>query len=178
MAQADIVNLSTKPDGTFNWGNAMRGAMSTIAAAELEKTTFLLSFKQFEPSATTDFTTSSTTFVDVDATEMIWPQFVAPASGVVLVKANLLAWPSNTASSIRVNIRTSSGDVAGTAAVLGRYNAETRYQYVKRVAVTPGSTINWRLGFAITSASHTATIRTNSFNGPALFEVWSLPSGF
>jgi hypothetical protein len=36
MAQADIVNLSTKPDGTFNWGNAMRGAMSTIAAADLE----------------------------------------------------------------------------------------------------------------------------------------------
>jgi hypothetical protein len=38
MAQADIVNLSTKPDGTFNWGNAMRGAMSTIAAADLEQT--------------------------------------------------------------------------------------------------------------------------------------------
>jgi hypothetical protein len=36
MAQADIVNLSTKPDGTFNWGNAMRGAMSTIASADLE----------------------------------------------------------------------------------------------------------------------------------------------
>jgi hypothetical protein len=36
MAQADIVNLSTKPDGTFNWGAAMRGAMGTIAAADLE----------------------------------------------------------------------------------------------------------------------------------------------
>jgi hypothetical protein len=37
MAQSDIVALSTKPDGTFNWGNAMRGAMTTIAAAELER---------------------------------------------------------------------------------------------------------------------------------------------
>jgi hypothetical protein len=36
MAQADIVNLSTKPDGTFNWGASMRGAMSTIADAGLE----------------------------------------------------------------------------------------------------------------------------------------------
>jgi hypothetical protein len=35
VAQADIVALTTVADGADGWGPAMRGAMSTIAAADL-----------------------------------------------------------------------------------------------------------------------------------------------
>ncbi len=122
-------------------------------------------------------TTSSTTFVDVDATNLT-VTFVAPPSGQVLVKLSALCNFNNTgtAGTGYWGLRSGGSDVANSTIYMAdSTTGDTARRCNGEVGIgglTPGTTYTWK--WACRKAAGTATIKV--YSGPtfgnAIMEVW------
>lgn len=112
-----------------------------------------LAFTRYAPNAVQTKTTNSTSFADIDATNLIF-SFVAPTSGNVLVIAS--GNISNSSAVVTyMNCRDGVGSIAGTDTYV---NATTSTNIVSiaemyATGLTGGTTYNWRLGWKVGSAS-------------------------
>lgn len=106
--------------------------------------------------------------IDVRTTELA-VAFVGPASGYVLVKLSAVCISGGTADYFW-GIRDGSGDVANSQQFVCYQENYNRVQTTKRIAVTPGTTYNWKWGHRTPSGAQ--GIQT----GPdmdATMEVWA-----
>lgn len=140
----------------------------------------LIGFTQYNPAANATITTTSTTFVDLDATNLV-VAFTGPPSGRVLVRLSCLAQgPSSSGSNNWWwNLRDSVGDVANSEMYVSNY-AGTAMRWntaIEIVSLTPGTAYSWKWGAKLVSAG-TGTLyvgRTaGTPQGPAIMEVWAV----
>lgn len=136
----------------------------------------LLASKHHDPAAQEDPAVSTTTFEDVDATNLVLPDFVAPASGLVDVTLAASVSVGVASTGQRWNIRDGSGDLAnsdGYVAFLTSTSQVMFITYKRRIAVTPAATITgWKWGHARTGGSGNVFIDIGGANLPgALMQV-------
>lgn len=136
----------------------------------------LLALTQYTPGSYTAMATTSTTFVDLDATNAV-VTFTAPASGKVLVRLTArVKAPVGTVPYF--NLRDSGGDVAGTSRFTHDGDASSRYLYVSLpihvTGLTSGNSYTWKWGWASSSGS---TVNVERGAGPPsiplTMEVWA-----
>jgi hypothetical protein len=122
----------------------------------------LLSRVVYDPGSLATYSTTSTSFADVDLPNLTLPDFVHPASGEVEVEVAAYG-VAGAGTVLALNVRDGSGNIAGSDA---RYLQATIARVVWRIRIsglTPGAAATaWRLGFARTSGSSSAQL----FAGP------------
>lgn len=139
----------------------------------------LLASHQYSPATVVVVNTTSSTFADVDATNMAIT-FTVPASGSVIVAAagevqagsgSVLCW----------NLRQGAADVANTIARVAYGSASTvgvRANYrVKITGLTPEASVTYKLGQARAVGAEVCSTRASddADAGPLLMEVWEVP---
>jgi hypothetical protein len=142
----------------------------------------LLGTTAYNPSAGTGrypdgfYFTTSTTFADVDATNLR-VTFTAPASGDVVVVLSAYAKADGTGTNYaRWNLREASSDIAGTDM---RLVGEISSRHTARAAVgglTPGSTHTYKWGHAVSGGTGTARLYVGAGStgyGAAIMAVWA-----
>ena len=125
--------------------------------------------------ATTDTTlsTSSTTFTDLDATNLV-VTFTVPSSGAVLLSQTGVTRTSGTSLSVRFNARDSVGNVAGTEVAATVNSNRVGVVVLRSVScLTPGAVLTWKWGWRV-SASGTGTILHGPTFGAILMQVIAL----
>lgn len=134
----------------------------------------LLSSVGYKAASDSSYTTTSSTFVDVDATNLVLPDFVVPSSGRVLVKMSAMCSAPGTAT-LRWNIRQGSSDIADTINIVMGNAENLRMSYAAIVTgLTPGATISgWKMGFR-SNGTDTVTIwHGGASRGQIVMEVWA-----
>lgn len=134
--------------------------------------TALLAVKQHRPSTTASYSTTSTTYADVDATNLV-VTFTAPASGQVLVRLNAYA-ATGASTGLDWNLRDSVGDVAntGTATYSGGSVEFRRTVTMVVSGLTAGTSYTWKWGHRRESGTGGATTYAG-LRFPAVMEIWS-----
>jgi hypothetical protein len=133
----------------------------------------LLASKLYNPGSTTTLSTSSTTFVDVDATNLA-VTFTAPSSGQVLVRLTAGRSASGTSPVQYWNVRSGGVDVASTGGVIATATNRSRASHAVVVTgLTVGSSYTYTWGHSITGTSPTSTLNVGGTDGAAVMEVWS-----
>jgi hypothetical protein len=123
-------------------------------------------------SSGTDYVTASTTFVDVDATNLK-VTFTAPPSGNVLARINAMVEPSAVSTVCYINLRDGSTDVAGTSIYVCNVQAVTNCAHTVVVTgLTPGTSYTWKLG-AKKGGTGSCTVEGGPTYGTVVLEVYS-----
>jgi hypothetical protein len=133
----------------------------------------LLATKTYNPGTATTVNTTSGTFADIDATNLV-VTFTAPASGQVIVRLESGSVGATT-SELSWNIRESTSDVGGTAQAV-HYNFTGNVRLCKSVLITgltAGSSHTYKWGHARTSGSGTVGTLYGGGWGQAVMEVWA-----
>jgi hypothetical protein len=119
----------------------------------------LLSRVVYDPGSLATYTTTSTTFADVDATNLTLPDFTVPASGEVEVEVSAFAQAAS-GTVLTINVRDGSGDIAASDARALQGVHLLRVDWVTRIdGLTPGTTATgWKLGFARKAGTSTARL--------------------
>lgn len=120
------------------------------------------------------YTTSGTSFGDVDATNV--KITFTPLLGAALLEVNLNVQPSATGVTVTFNLRDASGDVAGTAQV-GAANGAQVVRVTLRwylTGLTPLTPVTYKLGWKVNSGN--GAIAHGPNNGPIVLTAWNLPS--
>jgi hypothetical protein len=156
--------------GAWRWANG------TYLPASAE----LLAYTSYNPGTAQNISTSSSSFADVDATNLK-VTFTVPPSGKVLIRQEATATVNNGAAVYAWNLRTTGGsDVTGSSHVISATGSMTRPVTTTIVTgLTPGASVTYRWGHAVSSNSGftrcgddgTASQRY----GPAIMEVWRIP---
>lgn len=148
--------------GDGSWATPPGGGGSTV----------LLAVKQHRPTTTASYSTTSTTFADLDATNLA-VTFTAPASGQVLVRLNAYA-ATGASTGLDWNLRDSSGDIAntGTATFSGASIEFRRTVTMVISGLTPGASYTWKWGQRRESGTGGATTYAG-LRFPAVMEVWA-----
>jgi hypothetical protein len=143
----------------------------------------LLGYTQYAAGSATEVSTTSGTYADVDATNMV-VTFTAPPSGSVIVQMTaraVVGGGAGVSAELGWNLRDGSSDVSGSAmsviyAGTGIFVA-TRPLYIKAITgLTPGASYTWKLGHArLNSTTGTALTGTGGTDGPFVMEVWAVP---
>lgn len=137
----------------------------------------LIGLTSYNPGAATVVARNSTTFADVDATNLV-VAFTAPPSGKVLVR---LSGSVNTdiggAAQAQWNLRDSVGDIANTK-VYASGNSQGYLGVTRSIVatgLTPGTAYSWKWGHAV-EVTGGAGVRTGfgGSHGPAVMEVWAV----
>lgn len=113
----------------------------------------LLAATIYNPGSKQALTTTSTSFVDIDATNLA-VTFVAPASGVVFVRLEAESRNATSCQNVYWNLRDSGGDVSGTSAQIttsASFVASTRMLYVS--GLTPGNSYTWKWGWRVSGGT-------------------------
>ena len=142
--------------------------------------TGLIGLTQYNPASNITLTTTSTSFVDVDATNLV-VGFTGPPSGKVLVRLSSLGQgPSSSGSNNWWwNLRDSVGNVTDSEVYISNYagTAMRWHASIMVAGLTAGSAYSWKWGWRINSAG-TATLypgRTaGTPQGPMVMEVWAV----
>ena len=106
--------------------------------------------RQYEPTTEVDYTTSSTTPVDVDATNLVWPNVTAPASGNILLEADL---PLLIYADVRItcNVREGAANISGSLQNMIYSAAATQlrvhYSFII-TGLTSGTNHTYKLGWS------------------------------
>jgi hypothetical protein len=135
----------------------------------------LLAATIYDPGTATTLSITSTSFADVDATNLAIT-FTAPASGKVLVVLSAMTKVGAGASPLEWNLRESTSNIADSDnrvnADAGRPQRVTLAIYL--TGISSGSK-TWKWGFRIAAGSTAADIRVGGSNqGPAVMEVWEV----
>jgi hypothetical protein len=141
----------------------------------------VLSYRHYNPGSITTLASSSTTGGDVDATNLVLPDFTMPTSGLVLVTLNAAVVNSvrNTSGNDGAFwcIRDGSGNISGTESFVYADNTVGRTAYATVIAGTPGATISgWKWGHYNPNAAQTTTIKAGGGQGPAVMAVLEITS--
>lgn len=130
----------------------------------------LLEFTSYSPASDTNIQPGSSSFSDVDATNLALTLTV-PSSGRVLVilTSRIVA----VGTEVYWNLRTTAGvEVVGSRACVGFTTGNAQPRVTHRIwleGLTPGS-VTWRWGHAATAGG----TRYGGFNGPAVMEAWGV----
>lgn len=154
------------------------GAGSTVTIASTTQS--LLAYTAYNPGTPASTSTSSSTFADVDATNLT-VTFTAPASGNVLVRLTAVAVVNNVAAVYAWNLRTTGGsNVSGSFSTVTSNGNQIKISSVVPITgLTPGASTTWRWGHAV--SSNTGSVRygdsgtISASYGPAVMEVWAAP---
>lgn len=129
----------------------------------------LLASLSYRPGSDVQTTTTSATFVDIDATNLA-VTFTVPASGAVLVRLTAIT-ASTGAFAQYWGLRSGSSDVSNSEGFVKDLAAAFRVVHaVKITGLTPAASLTWK--WAQRTASGTMTTRYGTL-GPATMEVWS-----
>lgn len=129
----------------------------------------LLAVTQYNPASLATLTTTSTTFVDVDATNLA-VAFVVPDSGVVLVR--LVGEVQTTGGAMYWNLREGGSSIASSHGFMHGSATTLRLPFDVRIpGLTPGASLTYKWGWRV--ASGTGTLYAGSNDGPAVMEVWA-----
>ena len=138
----------------------------------------LIAYKRYAPATQEIKSTTSGTFADADATNLV-VTFVAPPSGAVLIRLGAHQDISPTGGFHQWNLRSGSSDVAGSSVQAGR-ESEGVFTSVPIIltGLTPGTSYTYKWGYR-TSAGTARLLMgdaspTNE-TGPAVMEVWVAP---
>lgn len=136
-------------------------------------TTELLGVKAYNPAAEMAAATTSTTLVDVDATNLA-ATFTVPASGSVLVRLNARAY-NTTTGWLLWGLRDAGVNVNGTGQLI-TYNQDQgrRTGTLLVTGLTPGATKTYTWAHRVSGGTGT-TFAGGTDNGPAVMEIWSAP---
>jgi hypothetical protein len=126
---------------------------------------------EYDPVGVTTISTTSTSFVDVNAALSV--TFTAPASGKVMVYLSAPCAVSTATAAQYWNLRDGSGDIAGTPSLaISSATADRTTTPIYVTGLTPAASYTWKWGFRIHNGSFTASIYVGGANGPAVMEVW------
>lgn len=139
----------------------------------------LLAYTAYNPNPTANISTTSSTFADVDATNLN-VTFTVPASGNVLIRLTAVGVTNSAAALYVWNLRTTGGsNVTGSyCGVTSNTNQLHVSVAIVLTGLTPGASITYRWGHAVTSNS--GFIRYGDDGtlinryGPAVMEVWAI----
>jgi hypothetical protein len=162
-----------------NWDTGSKFTLYGIGSTNSgpNTTSNLLAYTSYNPASATSVTTSSSTFADVDATNLS-VTFTVPPSGKVLIRQTAVAVVNNASAVYAWNLRTTGGsDVSGTANTI---QVNTNMAKISAASVitglTPGASLTYRWGHEVSSNS--GFIRygddgtSSGHYGPAIMEVW------
>jgi hypothetical protein len=146
---------------------------------------FPLARTVYDPGTETTYSTSSTSFADVDATNLAIT-FTAPASGKVLVILEAFievdaADPNSSNHGEMWNLRESTTNLAESDGFIGGWTgaSERRFRYACRITGISAGSHTYKWGFRTTSATFTQRLvvggTAGTDAGPALMEVWAAP---
>lgn len=170
----DLEGNLTSAIQQFNVGTDLKivgnlGVADTAAAG----TSPLLGTVSYNPASLTPLSTTSATFVDVDATKL-FVTFTAPASGKVLVKMTAARSLAGTSPVQSWNVRSAGADLAGTAGVIATAVSRSRNSHSAIVTgLTAGTSYTFTWGHSVTGTTATSTINLGGTDGPAVMEVWT-----
>lgn len=137
----------------------------------------LLAYVKYAPGSETIKTTTSTTFADVDASNLV-VTFTVPSTGKVLVRVTAYRDLSNTAQYYLWGLREGSSDIASSVAQATR-NSEAGMATILITGLTPGTSTTWKLSHAVTGGAtgrtiyHDGAVDATHHYGPAIMEVWA-----
>lgn len=134
----------------------------------------LIGHTTHNPGTAATYSTTSSTFTDLDPTNLA-VTFVAPPSGKVLVRLTAVADKITAAGDHMWNLRDAVGDIAGTAMLVGYY---INMLFARSTAcvvsgLTPGQSYTWKWGQNAVGGT-SRTYAGGASNGPAVMEVWSV----
>lgn len=139
------------------------------SAWQIQQAGAVLAATVYQPTTKQVKTTTSTSYVDVDATNLA-VTFVAPASGAVFV--TLEAESQNaTGQNVYWDLRSGSSDVAGTKCQIfssANYGTATKTMYVS--GLTPGQSYTYKWGWKVSSSTG-SLVAGGTDDGPALMIV-------
>lgn len=164
-------------DETLHWMNSGGSASSAAAAGGGSGAGQLLAYTSYNPASEATYTSSSSTFADIDSTNL-QVTFVAPANGKVMVRLNghSLSGPSTV---IAWNLRDGAADVANTNVKASIQSVEVRASAdIIVTGLTPSQSYTYRWGFARTVGTGTAGFRVGggaTGAGVASMQVYTLP---
>lgn len=133
-----------------------------------------LAVKKHSPTSMASYSRSSSSFEDVDATNLL-VTFTVPESGNVLVKCSALGNAGG--QPMRWNLREGGSDLPGTVCYMGDANIGSRYESSVLISgLTPGQIKTYKWGYR--AAGSTVNIYAGGPGddtdvGPAIMEVWS-----
>lgn len=138
----------------------------------------LIGLTQYHPAANIAISVTSTTFADVDATNLV-VSFTAPPSGKVLVRLSALFSTPGSGQNSWWNLRSGSSDVVDSEVYLSNIAASTASFFSPSVRIsglTPGTAYTWKWGAKNSGGSANLYVgRTASVpQGPAVMEVWAV----
>lgn len=135
----------------------------------------LLAYTAYDPGTLANYTTTSTTFVDVNATNLA-VTFTAPSSGKVLVRLTATCQISGSGATMDWSLRTGTTDLATNFRVAATVNVEARSVPLIITGLTPGTSYTYKWSYRRTAAAGTnVTIYAGAGAGAATMEVIALP---
>ncbi len=200
IASPDYLPIILDPDGRFGnpeiayitahtsgaqTATITRGQETTVARAHERDTPWLhgatsqdfdgglLAYTEYEPGVQTDFTTTSTSYADVSATDLSIA-FVAPRTGKVRLVLTGFAFNSSTANTNYWGLREGTTDLKGR-----RVNSSNATQiamvtfYV--TGLTAGSAYVYKWSWKVNAG--TQTLRQGGDNGASIMEAWAVNLG-
>lgn len=170
-AELNIYDELDPADWTYSEALTAMLVVSTPLLAKISRDT--------SGGASTTYTTSSTTSVAMDATNLAI-SFVAPASGKVRIDASLFYYTSGTTVIGFIGLHTGGGAyVPGSNQAIGIASTRVTPHWIIE-GLTPGTIYTYRLAFAVSSGTLTVQYGGNtttagvtaSIIGPIQMEVW------
>lgn len=146
------------------------GSLTNLMAGDSGASGATLAEKVYNPGSQATPSTTSTSYADVDATNLVIPDFTVPASGKVRV--TLQAVVAGTSSEYMLwNLRDGSGNIAGTGGIVtriaGASDVEIQTRTILVDGLTPDATITgWKWGFRSLSGN---SVQLNIGGGDNLY---------
>lgn len=133
----------------------------------------LLAVKSYNPGTLATYTSTSSTSVDIDATNLAVP-FTVPASGKVLVRLTALGGRGAGAGSLFWQVRESTSVVSGDMQITNGAETSCFSASFLITGLTPAASLTYKWGYH-RDGSATATTYAGGVAGPAVMEVWAAP---
>ncbi|MCW2525533.1 MAG: hypothetical protein JWM76_393 [Pseudonocardiales bacterium] len=174
----DIDVLAYQPSGTLITGtpdatNVIK-VSGNIAGGMLRPPGHQLTAVSYNPGTAASYTTTLTTFADVDATNLA-VTFIVPAAGKVRITVSALLWNSTQGQTVKLNLRDSSGDLANTGQSMTADSISGRFTYTQTVSgLTPGTSKTYKLGWRVTGGTGNLSAGGATDAGPCRIEVMSI----
>lgn len=134
----------------------------------------VLASTTYNPAGNATPTTTSTTYVDVDATNIL-VSFRAPPSGKVRVTTSLYARNNTGGQVVKFNLREGSSDLTGTGQSVTDASTGARIAYEATVSgLVPGSVHTYKLGWRAVGGTASCSYGGTDV-GPVVMTVVALP---
>lgn len=160
--------------GTLGDAKIYRSAASTIAILAGTKLDgvpgVVLASQIYNPGSTATLTTTSTTFVDVDATNAA-VTFTVPLSGKVTVRCSANIRNQTAGQVVKLNLRNAGVDVAGTGQSMTQESISGRRHFIADVTgLTAGASVTLTLGWRVVGGTGEITAGSTDI-GPLRLDV-------